>query len=124
MRDINDLFASLAQSAFRQRFTLSQQDREYYHRKGHALILEHGRDFLSQRLQPARPLRDGKQTPMRGHPFFVAQHATATCCRRCLAKWHRIPLGKQLCEEQVSYILEVTGAWLENDTHTRPPEGS
>ncbi len=32
-----------------------------------------------------------RQTPFRGHPVFIAQHATATCCRECLAKWHRIP---------------------------------
>lgn len=118
MREIQDLFLSLAKSKFRSRFTLSARDREYYHRKGHDLILEHGREFLSQRLQPAIPRGDGKQTPMKGHPFFVAQHATASCCRACLAKWHYIARGRELVAEELSYILEVTGAWLENDTQT------
>jgi len=116
MRDIDDLFNALARSRFRRRFTLNERDRAYYHRNGHQLILAHGRDFVSQRLQPARPRRDGKQTPMKGHPFFVAQHATATCCRSCLSKWHGIPQGEELNEHHLSYILKVAGTWLAMDT--------
>jgi len=46
-------------------------------------------DFITARLAPALLKNDGKQTPMRGHPVFIAQHATATCCRRCLWKWYQ-----------------------------------
>ncbi|SUH15716.1 putative cytoplasmic protein [Salmonella enterica subsp. enterica] len=55
---------------------------------------------------------DGKQTPMRGHPVFIAQHATATCCRGCLAKWHQIPQGEPLSEAQQQYIVSVIHYWL------------
>ncbi|MCP9485713.1 MAG: DUF4186 domain-containing protein [Gaiellaceae bacterium MAG52_C11] len=40
--------------------------------------------MIAQRVAPAAPRKDGKQTPYRGHPVFVAQHATATCCRTVL----------------------------------------
>src|SRR3546814_7102519 len=52
--------------------------------------------IVEKRLAPAEPVNDGKQTPMRGHPVLIAQHATATCCRSCLAKWHGIPAGRLL----------------------------
>src|SRR5688572_13783320 len=96
MRDLDDLFQALAASRFRTRQRLDPQDLARLQERGIALTLEHGRRLLTDRLAPAAPARDGKQTPMRGHPVFVAQHATATCCRGCLAKWHRIPAGRAL----------------------------
>ncbi|HFE7615161.1 TPA: DUF4186 family protein [Salmonella enterica subsp. enterica serovar Newport] len=65
-----------------------------------------------KRLAPAHPANDGKQTPMRGHPVFIAQHATATCCRGCLAKWHQIPQGEPLSKAQQQYIVSVIHYWL------------
>lgn len=112
MRDTEDLFQALEESSFRRRFTLSGTDLDYYHRKGLTTILSHGRDFLKDRLSPASPLNDGKQTPMKGHPFFLAQHATASCCRNCLHKWQFIPKGEPLTSEQVTYILRVATTWL------------
>ncbi len=71
------------------------------------VVLEHACDFVSMRLAPADPPNDGRQTPMRGHPVFVAQHATATCCRGCLEKWHRISKGSGLSREEQAYVVEV-----------------
>ncbi|AXK25122.1 Hypothetical protein SmN45_3376 [Serratia marcescens] len=76
------------------------------------LILSHARDFIDRRLAAAHPKNDGKQTPMRGHPVFVAQHATATCCRGCLEKWHGIAQGVALDEQQKDYIVQVIALWL------------
>ena len=87
----NDLFTCLSRSAFRSRFHLADKDRKYVIDKGMDTIRSHAEDFISGRLAPAYPVNDGKQTPMRGHPVFIAQHATACCCRSCLRKWHRIP---------------------------------
>jgi hypothetical protein len=67
-------------------------------------------------LAPAEPKNDGLQTPMRGHPIFIAQHATATCCRGCLEKWHRIPRGRMLSEAEIQYVLGVLGRWLEKQS--------
>jgi len=43
---------------------------------------------------------------------FVAQHATGTCCRTCLSKWHGIPKGRKLTVEEQQYIVEIVKAWL------------
>ena len=113
MRDLDDLFEALARSRFRSGFKLNPKDRAYLESKGLPLILRHAADFIDQRLAPAQPKNDGKQTPWRGHPVFVAQHATATCCRGCLAKWHQIPRGVDLTPEQHIYVLKVIERWLQ-----------
>ena len=116
MRDLDDLFAALARSKFRSRFRLGRKELAYLQQKTLPIILEHGRQFVVDRLAPAAPRNDGKQTPMRGHPVFIAQHATATCCRGCLAKWHYIPKGRPLTDEQIDYLVEVLENWLSRDT--------
>ena len=78
-------------------------------------IRSHASDFVRTRLAPAQIPNDGKQTPMRGHPVFLAQHATGCCCRGCLYKCHRIPAGVQLTEEQQEYIVDVLMAWIERE---------
>lgn len=92
--DLTDLFARLSKSSFRSRFRLSTKDKEYVASKGLATIRQHAEDFVARRLAPAVIPNDGKQTPMRGHPVFIAQHATGCCCRGCFSKWHHIPAGR------------------------------
>ncbi len=112
MHDIDELFAALGRSGFRSRFKLGPKEAEYLREKSLATILEHAREFVVTRLAPAEPANDGKQTPMRNHPAFIAQHATGTCCRKCLEKWHHIPRGKALTGEQVDYIVKIIEHWL------------
>lgn len=107
-----DILAALSRSRFRSRFRLAGRELAYFQDKGMAVILEHARDFITQRLAPATPKNDGKQTPMRNHPVFVAQHATATCCRGCLAQWHKIPKGRELTEDEIDYVVTVIEQWL------------
>ncbi|HEX7956914.1 MAG TPA: DUF4186 domain-containing protein, partial [Pyrinomonadaceae bacterium] len=80
--------------------------------KGLGVVMSHAADFVSKRLAPAEPPNDGRQTPTRNHPAFVAQHATATCCRGCLSKWHRIPKGRALDQTETAYVLSVIERWL------------
>jgi len=112
MRNLDPLFAALAKSPFRMRFRLGPKERAYLADKGMDVILDHAAAFVAQRLAPAVPVKDGKQTPMRGHPAFIAQHATATCCRGCLAKWHFIPAGRPLSEEEQAHVVATIGRWL------------
>jgi hypothetical protein len=112
MRDLDDLFSALSRSAFRSRFRLGPKERAYQVEKTLPVILEHGRQFITERLAPTAPRNDGRQTPMRGHPIFIAQHATATCCRGCLEKWHRIPSGQPLTDEEIDYVVSVLARWL------------
>jgi hypothetical protein len=122
MRDMDELFAGLRRSKFRSRFRLSGKEAEYFWDKDLATILQHARDFVKKRLADADPANDGRQTPMRNHPVFVAQHATGTCCRGCLAKWHRIPKGRPLTQEQIDYIVEVLRRWLtQQDVQQQAP---
>jgi hypothetical protein len=54
---------------------------------------------------PKFPKNDGKQTPMSGHSAFIAQHATTTCCRKYVQKWHGIEKGRALNEKEVDFIV-------------------
>ncbi|MCD8300230.1 MAG: ATP-dependent RecD-like DNA helicase, partial [Clostridiales bacterium] len=112
-KDYRDLFARLAMSKFRSSFSLNANDRYYVKNKGMETIRSHAQNFVRQRLAPAVIPNDGKQTPMKGHPVFIAQHATGTCCRGCLEKWHHIPQGKKLTPEQQEYVVNVIMEWIE-----------
>lgn len=112
MRDLDELFAALSRAKFRAGFQLQGKDLRYLRDKGLDTVLQHADDFVAKRLAAAEPINDGKQTPYRGHPVFVAQHATACCCRTCLEKWHRIPRGRALTEAERAYIRRVLGRWL------------
>jgi hypothetical protein len=112
------LRARLARSRFRSRFRLNERDAAYAADRGIPTLRTHAYEFIGARLAPAVPKNDGRQTPMRGHPVFVAQHATATCCRGCLRKWHGIPAGRALTEEEIRYTVDVISAWL-----GAPPNG-
>ena len=110
--DLTSLFQRLSQSAFRSRFHLTAKERAYIEEKGMATIRRHAEDFVSKRLAPAAIPNDGKQTPMRGHPVFLAQHATGCCCRGCLSKWHHIQPGHQLSPEEQRYVVAVLMTWI------------
>jgi predicted Fe-S protein YdhL (DUF1289 family) len=114
MRDIETVLSALAKSTFRRRFKLSEKDRAYIEEMGLEAIRDHARGFVGSRLAPADPPRDGKQTPFRGHPVFVAQHATATCCRGCLAKWHEIPYGHTLRQDEREHLVSLLLRWIES----------
>jgi hypothetical protein len=113
VRPLDDVFDALARSAFRQRQRLGPVERAYLGEKGMPAVLGHAEDFVAQRLAPAHPARDGRQTPWRGHPVFIAQHATATCCRGCLAKYHDIPKGEPLTDEQQAHVIAAIERWLQ-----------
>lgn len=108
-----DLFLRISKSNFRSRFHLSENDREYVRSKGMDTIRKHAQDFIAKRLAPAVIPNDGKQTPMRGHPVFIAQHATGCCCRGCLFKWHGIPAGHELTQQEQEYVVNVLMEWIE-----------
>lgn len=107
-----NIFMALAKSKFRSRFKLTQKDKDYISQKGLEVIKSHAFDFIEKRLAPAEIQNDGKQTPMRGHPVFIAQHATATCCRGCLEKWHKITKGHQLSKDEQNYVVNIIMEWI------------
>ena len=102
-----DIFTRLSKSKFRSGFHLSKKDFSYIESKGIDKIKSHAIDFITKRLAPMNPINDGKQTPMHGHPVFVAQYATATCCRTCLYKWHKIKNDHDLTNEEIEYVVNL-----------------
>ena len=107
-----DIFERLNRSDFSSPFPAADGRNIVCTAKGTAVIRKHAEDFVAKRLAPAQIANDGKQTPMRGHPVFIAQHATATCCRQCLYKWHRISPGVELTAEQQRYVVDLITEWI------------
>ena len=116
MKELDVIFGALQGSTFRRRFQLGNRERAYLATKGLPMVLSHAADFVAQRLAPAAQRNDGKQTPFRGHPVFVAQHATATCCRGCLAKWHHIERGRPLTPGEQDYVVAAIERWLQQQS--------
>ena len=112
MKDVREVLNELQNSKFRRQIRLHRKEAEYLNTKGLEIVLKHAADFVEKRLAPAEPANDGKQTPWRNHPVFIAQHATAACCRGCLEKWHDIPKGRALDETEKQHIVEIIKRWL------------
>lgn len=105
----------LSHSKFRNSFHLRNREIGYIDRIGMEKVLEHAYDFVRKNLAPSYIENDGKQTPMKNHPVFIAQHATATCCRGCLEKWHHIKKGKELSENEINYIVSLIMEWIKRN---------
>lgn len=108
----NNVINKLQKSKFRSSFKLKQKDIDYINKKGMSMIKRHAVDFINQKLAPANPENDGKQTPMKNHPVFIAMHACACCCRTCLYKWHKIPMNKELTKDEKNYIYGLLIYWI------------
>ena len=124
MRFVPDLFAALERSPFRRRFRLDPRMQRYLAERGMDQIMAYAQSRIRQHLAPAQPPNDGRQTPMRGHPVFIAQHATATCCRGCLSRWHGIPQGRELTDSEIAHVLEVIERWLSHQPRPQPTQGT
>ena len=104
----------LKKSKFRNSFTLHTKDYQYLEKHGISEIIDHAHTFILERLSSAYPVNDGKQTPFKNHPDFVAQHATATCCRKCMNKWYKIPKGIELTPEQIDFSVDIIIHWIKS----------
>ena len=115
MNDIDRLLVRLSSSKFRNSFHLKDKDKLYVKEKGLNKIEEHAYDFVRKRLFDVNRVNDGKQTPFKGHPVFIAQHATATCCRGCIEKWHGIGKSNNLTDEEIDYIVRIIMIWIKRE---------
>ena len=119
MQTVDEALAKLQKSKFRSGFHLDEKNVKYIDEKGLDVIRSHAADFVAKRLAPAEIPNDGKHTPMRGHPVFVAQHACACCCRGCLNKWYRVPQGRALTESEQRRIVNLLMAWIEKEYRSK-----
>jgi hypothetical protein len=113
--DVKYTFRALKHEMIRNHFfheTIDEGAVAYARRKGRIKLREAVRNRLERYLAPSEPVRDGFQTPFTGSPIYYAQHATACCCRTCLAYWHNIPKGRSLTEKEVQYCEALIDLYL------------
>ena len=115
MQSIDNALEKLSKSKFRSSFHLKAKDFAYIDEKGMDTVRRHAEDFIEKKLAPAYPENDGKQTPMKNHPVFIAQHACACCCRGCLEKWYKVPKGRELTKAQQEKIVNLLMAWIKKE---------
>jgi hypothetical protein len=120
LHDVQNTFTMLKLEKVRHFFwhvPLSQHAINHAKRKGRKGLRERMKKHLSTAIGPAIPWHDGFQTPMpEDAPTAVAyaQHATATCCRKCLEYWHGIPHGQPLVDQDLDYLTELVCLYLED----------
>ena len=115
MQSIDNALEKLSKSKFRSSFHLKEKDIAYIDEKGMDTVRRHAEDFIEKKLAPAYPENDGRQTPMKNHPVFIAQHACACCCRGCLEKWYKVPKGRELTKAQQEKIVNLLMAWIKKE---------
>ena len=118
MQTIDQALDKLARSKFRSGFHLTRKEQAYLEEKGLDVMRRHAADFVRQKLAPAEPANDGRQTPMHGHPVFKAMHATACCCRGCLNKWYKVPLHRELTDSEQQRIVNLLMAWIRRNSRS------
>lgn len=119
MNNIDLILEKFSKSKFRSSFHLKPKDYSYINDKSLDIIKKHAYDFINQRLKDVTKVNDGKQTPMKGHPVFIAQHACALCCRGCLEKWYHISKEKILNGEEINFIVNVIMAWIAKEMNNQ-----
>jgi len=110
------LKTKLARAKLLSKFDMGEPEIEYVNSRGLDILELHAADFIKKRLAPAEPKNDGRQTPLKGHPVFVAQHATGTSDRERLEKFHGIRQGIELSEKQIKYVVNIIIRWIEEKT--------
>ena len=115
MSVIIDKINVLSKSKFRGSFHLRKYMIDYINKVGLEKIREDAIYFIDNRISATSKVIDGKQTPMKNHPVFIAQHATATCCRNCLYKWHHMPKGRLLTPHEIDFCVELIMTWIKKE---------
>lgn len=114
-----EAFSRLGKSKFRSRFKLTAADSAYIDRVGMETVRRHAEDFVRTKLAPAEPERDGRQTPMRGHPVFKAMRGSAMCCRGCMEKWWKVSRHRPLSPVQQRKIVDFLLEWIRRQMDER-----
>ena len=114
-KEVNEILYKLSKSKFRNSFHLRKYMIAYINEKGIDKVKKHTIDFINEKLSDSNPVNDGKQTPTKNHPTFIAMHACACCCRGCLEKWHHIPKGRALTKDEKNYIYVLLLTWIKNE---------
>jgi hypothetical protein len=114
--DVEHTFGALRREWIRHRFwhiEIDQWARNAALRLGRDAMDRAVDHKLRVRVGPEHPYRDGGQTPLERDPVAYAQHATASCCRKCIKEWHGIPEGQPLADEEILYLKGLALAYID-----------
>ncbi len=112
-KDWSTLKKKLSDEGRLDKFVLGEPEQEYVTSRGMEILRLHATDFVNKRLAPANPKNDGRQTPTKGHPVFIAQHACGCNDRSSLEEFFGIEKGRELTEGEVEMIVDVILKWIE-----------
>lgn len=107
----------LAEAGRLEKFVLGEPEQEYITSRGMDILRLHATDFVNKRLAPAHPKNDGRQTPTKGHPVFIAQHACGCNDRTSLQHFYGIEKGRALTKQEVDSIVDVLLKWIEEHAY-------
>jgi hypothetical protein len=116
VKDLEYTFRSLKYELIRHHFWHLEIDRRavnYARRKGRIALHIAAEHRIRKSVGPAEPFRDGTQTGKSGNPLFYAQHATATCCRKCMEYWHGVEQKRPLAEEEIVYFTAMVNMFID-----------
>jgi Domain of unknown function (DUF4186) len=118
-RDLNDVqytFEALKYELWRHHYwhiDIDEKAVNHARRKGKSGMKVAAEKRLRTAVGNANPFRDGYQTPKKGNVLYYAQHATATCCRKCMEDWHGIPTGQALTDKQIVYFTDLLMLYID-----------
>jgi hypothetical protein len=117
LADVDYTFQALRFELIRHYFWhIDIDDRAVAHarRKGRARLRKAVEKRITKSIGPAEPSFDGRQTPVAGNSIYYAQHATASCCRKCLEEWHGVPLGRLLTDDELGYLSDLAMRFIDD----------
>ena len=115
-RDAQFIFKSLKNELIRHVFwhmPIKEKDVEKAIQVGATAVLQEARKRMKDTIGIKNPYRHGI-TPYQGNVIHYAQHATATCCRRCMEYWYDIPAKDRiLTEEEIDFSTSLITLYLQ-----------
>ena len=113
-KKIEEVFSKLNKTGRISNFSLGDAEIEYVSSRGIEILRLHATDFIQKRIAPKEPKNDGYQTPAKGHPVFLAQHACGCNDIDSVEQFFGFKKGSLLKEKEVNLIVDVIVSWLED----------
>jgi hypothetical protein len=111
----SDPFVRLKSSSYRRNMGLTAFEKKSVMKEGFGKVVERCREALDDLDMP--DYTHG-ETPYKG-VVPKAQHATSTCCRKCMFRWHGIPRYRELTEEERAYVIRLILRWVRKELATQ-----
>lgn len=114
--DVENTFEALKYEFIRHHYWHKPFDEKainYALKKGKIELLKTVEQRIRSSVKAPADAFDGRRTKWEGNPIHYGQHATATCCRKCIERWHDISRDVELTEKQIKYFTHLVVMFLE-----------